>query len=215
MDRIKRFFRSLSIENLRRLPQRRVYKRTTQFLHRRPLTSFFIALAVLLGIIILGNTLDSLNKPKEETPEIVKVVEVYTINGTPSITVQAKVQKAGVIKIVAQTPGIVSAINFKEGEKIARGQSLLQLSSNYQGANAPALQAQLAQKQYENVKNTYDLQKDIISKQRDIADKTEANAEELRRIAADSANDTRSLIDLNTNIINTINENLQTLRKRM
>lgn len=174
------------------------------FLKRRPLTSFLLGLGLLFAIIALGNMLSSLNKPTQEKKEIVKNVKVYNVKGSPTMTVQARVEKDGVINILAQTPGIVSSVNYTEGDTVQSGAALVSLSSNYQGGNAPALQAQLAQKQYDNASETFDTQKEIIAKQREAADKTETNAEALRKIANDSAGDTQALLDLNRDILNTI-----------
>lgn len=198
-------------ETISSLPKRRGYKRVVSYVERKPFTSFLIALAILFGVIALGNILSSLKKPEAEKKELVKNVAVYQLNGNPSVTVQAVVKKKGVIQILAQSGGIVKSVNVKPGEIIGSGQSFVNLATNYQGGNAPALSYQLAATQYNNVKNTFDTQKEIIQKQREVADTTQSNAEELQKIASDSANDTRSLLDLNTTILNTINTNLQNL----
>ncbi len=82
--------------------------------------------------------------------------------------------KSGVIKIVAQAPGIVSGINVYEGQEVVKGGQLLSLSSNYQGGNAAAVQAQIAKNSYNLAKDTNETQKDLINKQREIANKTDA-----------------------------------------
>lgn len=194
------------------IPRSRRYKRSITWLRQRPFTAFLLSLALLFGIIALGAFLSSRNQKVEPKKQLTKSVQVYALSGSPTVNVQAKVDKAGVISIVSQTAGIVTGVTVKEGDIIMRGNTLVTLSSNYQGANAPALQAQIAQKQYNNTKETYDTQKDIIAKQREIAYKTETNAEELRKIAEDSANDTRGLVDLNQTILNTVNTNLTELQ---
>lgn len=194
-----------------RIRKSKPYRRVQAFAVRKPFTAFLIGLGILLFVIIIGNILNSLNRKPEVTPQITKSVQVYDLNGVPSVTMQAKVDKSGVIHILAQTAGVVQKVFLKEGSTAGKGQTLVSLSSNYQGGNAPTLQYQLANAQYRNVADTYDTQKEIIAKQREVANKTEENTEEMRKIASDSASDTRSLVDLNQDILNTINTNLTDL----
>src|SRR5882672_7357479 len=84
------------------------YKNTTAFIKRRPLGSFFIALGVLLLVIIVGHMLNQ-PKPQPTVPPAVKPVKLYSIGSVPRATFQAKIEKAGVIKIVAETSGIVQS----------------------------------------------------------------------------------------------------------
>jgi biotin carboxyl carrier protein len=215
LKKLQKYFgrsKTIQIKNLRRdVAKNKQYKRVRMFAEHRPFTTFLIGLAILFGVIALGQLLNTLNRKEEAKKESIKSVQVYDLNGTPSVTVQAKVDKSGVIQILAQSAGVVQSVTAKEGTAAFKGQTLVTLSSNYQGGNAPALQYQLANTQYKNVSDTFSTQKDIITKQRDIAEKTEANAEELRKIASDSASDTHSLLDLNQDILDTINTNLTNL----
>lgn len=187
-----------------------VYRRTYNFANNRPILSFAILLAALFITIVVGSFL---TRPKQEKVEAKppKQVEVYQIGEAPRLSIQAKIEKSGIITISALSPGIVQYVNVTEGQKVAKGYNLLGLASNYQGGNAASLQKQLANLQYENVKNTYDLQKDTIKKQREVAEKTDANQDELRSITEKSLDETRSLIDLNESILTTLNENLNQL----
>lgn len=185
---------------------RRLQKPLT-FIRSRPFTSFLISLGLLFLIIFLGQFLT----PKAKEPpkkELVKSVQIYKIGSVPKLTVSAQVEKSGVIKIVAQTSGIISEINIEAGQPVNKGDNLIQLSSNYQGGSTPALQTALAVKQYQIAKDTFDAQKEIIKKQREVAEKNQANAEEMRSIADRALSDTRSLSDLNNQIIDTLNDNL-------
>lgn len=196
----------------RPVPQKtkRTYKKIITIVRNRPLTAFLLSLLFLLAVIAGGNFLSS---PKDQgaPPPSVKSVEVYTIGKAPTITVQAQIKKDGVVQIVAQTPGIVQKISVAEGDKVNRGTNIVSLSTNYQGGNAASLARQLAQVQAANVNETFDTQKEIIAKQRDIANKGAENTQELRKISADSLNDTNSLLDLNRNIVDTLNANLKNL----
>ncbi len=176
------------------------YVKSGVFIKKRPMASFFIALGLLFLIIAANVTLTP--KPKAATTEVpAKEVALYKIGSAPEITYSAKVNKKGVIQIVAQTPGIVSNINVSEGQKVWRGNVLVSLSNNYQGGNAASLQRQLAELQYKNVTDTYDAQKEVITKQKDIANKTDENSDALRDIADKSLSDTNNLINLNNQII--------------
>lgn len=183
----------------------------TAVVKKRPVTSFLAALALLLVVIVIG---DYIAKPKNAPAQTQqpKEVKVFSIGSSPTITTQAQIQKDGVITIVAQTPGIVRRVAVKEGDSVARGANLVSLSSNYQGGNAASLSRQLAQVQYDNVKGTYEKQKDIIQKQRDLANQSSDNTEELRKISEKNHDDVSSLINFNNGIIDTLNANLKDLK---
>lgn len=187
------------------------YFKINRFIKGRPLTAFFVSLAILLLVIIAGNFL---TKPKAVVtpPPAPKDVNVYTIGKTPTVKVQAQVQKDGVITIMAQTSGIVQNVAVKEGDAVQRGTNLVSLSTNYQGGNAPSLSRQLAQVQFQNINDTFDKQKDLIQKQRDLADKSSDNTEQLRQISVQNQNDTNSLLSLNQDIVSTLNSNLTNLQ---
>ncbi len=182
------------------------FKKVTVFIQRRPLISFFLSLLILLLLIVAGNFLTP-KKPETKTPEIVKSVQIYKLNTSPKVTLQAKIEKSGVIKINALAPGIIQSINFKEGDTVKKGQVLVNMSSNYQGGNAAAIQSQIAQKQYQNSKDTYQNQKDIIDVERHLANATESNSSQLRDITNQSLSETQSSIDLNQFILDTLTQN--------
>ena len=85
---------------------------------------------------------------------------------------------------------------------MGQGQAILSLSTNYQGGNAASVSRQIAGGQYQNTKDAYDTQRNIIAKQRDLANKNTDNATALRSIAAQSATSTASLVDLDQTIVN-------------
>ncbi len=179
-------------------------------LRQRPLISFFGFLIILLSIIAVSSFL---RKPAEESTEIVaptKTVQTVAIGQAPKIRVNGQVEKSGVLTLVAQAPGVVSSIQVEPGQNIRAGQTVVSMASNYSGGNIPALQAQIAQKQLENLENTYPQQKDLISKQRSVAEKQETNAEELRGISRDSISQSQDLLDLNEEILGSLDAILAT-----
>lgn len=189
-----------------------VYKKLIKFTEARPLTAFFVVLVILLVLIISGNLL---RKPKEEPKTTEKEpikVQVYHIGTAPKIQTQAQIQKSGVIKIYAQTPGIVNKINYTEGQKVWRGNVILALSTNYQGGNSASLGRQLAAKQYQNAVDSYPIQKDLIDKQRDLANKTDDNSDQMRDITQKSVDETKNLISVNEDILNTLDTNITNLQ---
>ncbi len=161
------------------------YKKTTTFIKRKPLSSFFIALFLLFAVIFIGNFL-TMPKPQPPSGTIEKTVSIYSVGESPKSTFQAKIEKSGVIKIVALTPGVIQNIWVYEGDSVAQGQQIFTLSSNYAGGNAPAIQASIADAQYKNVLDTFQEQKDVIQRQRDIANINHDNFSEMQSIATAS-----------------------------
>jgi multidrug efflux pump subunit AcrA (membrane-fusion protein) len=199
--------RSLRQSVLARLTQLRA--KLVKGINRFPLLSFIILLAALVGVIAVGN---QLRQPKvSDTPEapLMKEVEVYSLTSSPQIIVQAQVEKSGIIKLVAQTGGVVQKIKATEGDHVKRGQSLFSLSTNYQGGNVLSVSRKISYKTYKNTVDTYPLQKDSINASRDIALKAETQQADLRSIARQSIDETKSLISLNEQVVNGIDEQIK------
>lgn len=187
--------------------------KTGSFIRRRPFTSFFTVLILLAILIILGNTVFKAKPIEQQKGEGIKEIQTFKIGSSPKITVQAQVEKTGVIKIVAQTPGIVSSINTYEGEVVQKGKNLISLSSNYYGGNAASISRQIAQNQYKLSNDTLQTQKEVLAKQREVAERSDANADEMRDIANRSLEETRSLLDLNEALLNQTNVNISNLQE--
>lgn len=186
-------------------------KQTFAFIDKRPFASFFIILGIFFILIVLSNILGAPKKvTKQQTPEA-KQVTIYKIGGTPKMAVEAHVEKTGVIHLAALTPGVVWSISKDVGQHFVKGEPLLSLSSNYQGGNTAYLQRQLAQSQYQHALDTFDIQKDLISKGRDIVNKGSDNEGDLRDITNASLGELQSLIDLNTDILSSLDTNIANL----
>lgn len=190
---------------------RQISTKTLIFIDKRPIRSFLILLGVVLGLIIISN---SLPQAKKEAPkvEIVKTVKLYRIGKAARISAQAQIKKTGVIQITAQAPGIISFIHKFEGESVSKGTLLVSISSNYYGGNSTSLQRQIAQKQYEGVSATYPTQKEVIQKQKEQAQKSDENSDLLRDITSKSNQETQNLITLNEQILKTLDEDLAKLQ---
>lgn len=177
------------------------YRNLIVRIKNHPLPSFFVALAVLLVLIILANVL---GVPKADTGNqkpIAKQVTAYHIGSAPKISLSAKIDKSGVVTIVAQSAGVVSSIDVAEGDTVYKGTTLVDFSTNYQGGDANGIQAQIAQAQYNNVKDTFDEQLDLINRQRDVATASATSANDLRDISAQSVGETNDLISQDQAII--------------
>ena len=202
MNRIKKTV-SLRINAVNK--RRKVYYgRFMARAQRKPISTFLALLLILLGLIILSN---AISKPKittEETTLPTKSVAVYTIGTSPKLSVQAQIEKSGVIKIVSLGSGIVQSINAEVGQDVYQGTTLISMSTNYQGGNAMSVARQLAEVQYKNVVDTYKVQKDLIKQQVDLANKSDENSDKLREISNNSTSGTQSLIDLNNDILSTL-----------
>lgn len=180
-----------------------VAKKFFGFAEKKPLTTFFSLLGLLLLLIVIGNFI---RRPKAQPakPTIVKNVSTYHIGKAAKITLQGQIEKAGVLQISALAPGVVQSIFATEGSIVKKGETLISIASNYSGGNALTLARQIAQKQNENIEDTFQTQKDTIGRQRDLVNQTETNFEKMRDITNQSINDTQSLINLNNDIISTL-----------
>jgi len=180
-------------------------KKVTQAINRFPLLSFFVVLGLLLTLIVMGNRL---RKPEADATADVqepKITEVFTLGANPEIKVQAKVEKSGVIKLVALSGGVVQKIRVTEGSSVNRGTQLFSLSNNYQGGNIMSLTRQISQKSYQAAVDNYPLQKESIDKSRELTEKGEAQGSQLREIARKSLDETKSLISLNEEVLKGLN----------
>lgn len=183
-------------------------QKTSAFINNRPFASFLAALVILLALIILGSTVFKAKPMEQAKQSTVKSVQTFKIGTSPKVSTQAQVEKSGVIKVVAQMPGIVSSINVIEGNLVNKGQILVNLASNYQGGNALSVSRQIAQTQNNLSNQTYDTQKDLIAKQKEVAERTDANSDQLRDIANRSLDESRSLLDLNESLLSSLDSQI-------
>src|SRR4051812_29738094 len=97
-----------AIAFLRALPQypKILYKKTIRVINKKPLTSFFVALGIVVVLIILSSFLHKPGAAEKATQAPAKPVQVYRIGSAPKITAQAQVKKSGVIQIVALGSGV-------------------------------------------------------------------------------------------------------------
>ena len=181
------------------------------YVDKNPNRSFYIALGILFVLIVFSNILGTPRQKVEKPANALKQVEIYTIGSVPKLDFSAQIEKSQVVTITSLAPGVVQSINKPVGSTVKKGEALITLSSNYQGGNASSLSRVLAQKQYQSAVDNNGLQKDIIAKQKEIAQKAEANADEIRDITEKSIDETNGLIDLNSDIISSLDQNISNL----
>jgi multidrug efflux pump subunit AcrA (membrane-fusion protein) len=206
INKLKSFQHNLTISI------KKVYKKITSVLLKYPEKSFFGLLGIIFIIIIIGNFI---SKPKIDNLSQAlppKEISTYSIGAAPKMSVIGKIEKSGVVKIVAQTGGIVQNIYKTEGDTVNRGTWLFWLSTNYQGGTLPTITREIASKNYQFITDNYDTQKDLIGKQRDIANKLNDQSGDLRSITQKSHDDTNNLINLNGEILNSLNQNISYLQ---
>lgn len=184
--------------------RRTIVKKAYLFTQSHPFRAFFTVLGIFLILMILGNVVFGPKPSKTTEVAAAKEVHIFQIGKAPKITYQGKVEKSGVVKIVAQMPGIVSGVNVSEGQQVGMGTNIVSLATNYSGGNVMSVSRELASVQYQNAKDTYDTQKDIISKQRAVADKSRDNGSLMRDIANTSSSSTSDLIALDQQIVDSL-----------
>ncbi|HEX7017873.1 MAG TPA: HlyD family efflux transporter periplasmic adaptor subunit [Patescibacteria group bacterium] len=176
-----------------------------------PLLSFFSALVILLALLIVVRILGTPDQVVEETVIEPKAVRTYQIGAAPTITVQAKAEKTGVVTIMAQTAGVVQEIKAFEGDAVSANKVVVSMASTYGGANSASVQKQIALKSYENARTTFDTQLELINKRRQLAEQTDQNTDQLQNISQDTLGRTRDQLALNENILSLIDDQLEEL----
>ncbi len=185
----------------------------TKKIKSRPMRSFFGALVVLILILLAIKFLGQPEPQEEVVENEVREVKAYQIGAVPTLTVQAKIEKTGVVTIMAQTGGVVNRINFDEGQSVSPGQTLVNLAATYTGANGASVQRQIAQKNFESAQENLPIQLDLIAKRRELAQKSDENTNELRELSENSLNRTRGVLDVNQQILETLTDNLEILEE--
>lgn len=180
-----------------------VISRFLAMLRQFPLVVLGVLVLGLLALITVSSQLQQ-DEIEEAAVEQVRTVDTFVIGEQPTVAAIASVEQTGEITIVAQTPGIVQQIAVEPGDEIAARKRVVSLSSNYYGGNSAGLQSSLARTQYQHALDTLDAQKEGIALQRNLAESNLDNADELRRITRRSIDETKTLIDLNEELLDTV-----------
>jgi len=180
---------------------------------RNPLTSFLVLLGILLLLIIVGNFLRKPKAAQQAQEKRAFQSKTYVIGSAPTMQLTGKVEKTGVITMVAQSAGIVQKVHVTVGDEVRKGKTLVSLSTSYSGGSIPSIQRQLAQTQFTFTEDTFQTQKDLVGRQRELANEQWQNTDELRKISDKTLGDTRDQISINESILSTISDNLKTLEE--
>lgn len=191
--------------------QDRILSPLGRFVSNRPLISFLVLIALLFGLIYAGSLSRNQKIDSNQKDAIAKTVDVYSVNSSSTIDATGTVKKTGEVTIVAQSAGIMQNIDAVVGKSVSRGSVLGYVSTSYGGGNVANIQKGIAQRQYQNAKNTYQDQLNLLNNQRDLAERAANQAEDLREISRLSLQDTRNLIGGNDQILETINKQLMEL----
>jgi multidrug efflux pump subunit AcrA (membrane-fusion protein) len=189
----------------------RIFRAFTRFIDTHPFVAFLGLIGVLIGLVVVGNTMRKVPPQVVSDEPIIKQIEAYHIGEAPKLKLQAVIDKSGIINIVAQSPGVVQKITVKEGTHVKRGSRIVNLSTNYQGGNTASLGRQISQKNFVFLKENIDEQKDLLNTQREVARKVDTQSDELRSISRKSLDDTKSLITLDEDIMNSIQKQIEYL----
>lgn len=189
----------------------KIYGFVRRDIRKRPLVNFYLALFVFVFVIFLSSRFQVASTEEVVKPPL-KAVSLYSIGSVPKIKVEAQVEKSGVVTVVALSGGVVQKINYKEGDKVAGGSALVSLSSNYQGGNAASVQRALANNQYQAAVDTFDLQKNIIQDQRNVATTSAENTIKMRDVIGSSKDATSKLVDANNSLLEGLDTRLKDLQ---
>ena len=185
--------------------------KVTNFIDSHPFASFLGVLGLLFVLILVAQQLRKVPPAPAPEPPTPTAVSIYQNGASPSINVTAKIEKTGIFTIMAQSGGVVQKVPVTEGMYVKRGTTLASLSTNYLGGNISTVSRQIAQRSAKFNNETYDLQKQTIAKQKEVAQKKEASESELREINRISIGQTSDLIKLNESIIDGLNKQLKDL----
>lgn len=165
-----------------------------------PVLSLIVLMILFVTTVAAGAWFRTEEVTPQDAPQPVPV-SVYRIGEAPRVSVFATVEKTGVITIAAQTPGIVQNVAVSAGDEVRAGKTVVSLASNYYGGNALSVQRRIAQLQLDSLEDTFPQEMELLQKQRTLAEKVDANADELRDIQEKSIQETKDVIALNEDII--------------
>jgi multidrug efflux pump subunit AcrA (membrane-fusion protein) len=204
-NRLNNFFTRLRSAETRNFVKKDIQK--------KPLTNFLLSLLIFILLIALSAQLQTVSDISESRENEAREVVLFEIGANPRVNVQARIEKTGVVTVSALSSGVVKKVNFREGEKILAGQTIIKLSTNYQGGNASFVQRKIAENQYKSIEDTFGLQKETIQKQKNLAIKNEENAEKLSDITGQSRGRTNEIIEINKTLLGLVNDDIEELNK--
>ncbi len=183
-------------------------KQIINIVRSRPIPIIGGLIVVFVSVIFIISNIQS-DKETLTVATVPKQVSIFVVGESPYYKTIAEVIESGSMTIFAQTQGVVSSVYFSEGDYIKRGERVLSIADNYGGFSSSNIQAQIASKQYLSAKENILVQKEIIASQKDVANSSFDNTENIRRVNKDSVVATKSLVDLNNEILTNLDEILK------
>ncbi len=138
-------------------------------LEKHPNTSFIAILILLFGVIFLASLSRNPEEVVEKTSQTSKTSRVFPVRESGLVTATAKVNKSGVVDVVALTSGTVQSINVRVGQMVGTGTTLVTITNDY-GANAARLSAEKTRLESDFTERVFSLQEEINARERKIAD---------------------------------------------
>ncbi len=151
---------------------KKVIRKIGDFIQRHAFLSFFIALCILFAIILIGNKMRVQDVEVLDQSVVQKTVETMRVSDRQYTELSGKIEKEGVITIIAHVPGIVHNIYVVGGQVVSVGQKIAYISETYSGGNTAAVGYEIAARQSQTQDETFDKKIGIIDDQRDDVRKT-------------------------------------------
>lgn len=146
-------------------------KKPFAFASRRPMTVFFVLLAVLLGLIYTNQQLhkEALTD-KAETAQPAKSSPVFRI-GTDrtDASLSGEIKKSGLIRVVALAGGTVSRIAAEDGARVWAGQPIVILADTYAGRSLSDIDRLTAEEKLRIQDENRSLSRELLELERKIA----------------------------------------------
>lgn len=134
---------------------------------KRPLLSFVGALLVLFLIIFVSDRLRMQTDDVVEQEVPVKMVETVRADNGQYAELSGRVEKDGVVTVIAHVSGIVHGLYVEDGQEVRKGQRIAYLSDTYGGGSSAAVGHQIAARQSQSQDETFEKRMSTIDDQRD------------------------------------------------
>ncbi len=184
-----------------------------RFAKSRPILFTLVLLLLLLLLIGVSDYMRQRNSTTEKSVKPVKKVQVFVVGDVPRVSVLGEVVKEHVVTVVAQNGGVISTVTVKSGDQVSAYKTLAIIGSDYQGNVLASVQKSLAGANYQHVAKTYDDQREIIAKQKEIAQASDENSSLLRDIQSDSLTGIEEQVKLNESLLTSVSESISALEQ--
>ncbi len=184
--------------------------RVKNFLARYRLVFTAVLIALFLVALIASRATKKTASPEPEVT--VQPLTVKTLKVGEQVLREetvGTVKNLTSITLVAQTAGPVNKVYVTEGKEIKKDAAISYQTTGYGTGNVSSVQRQIAQKSStlaeETLKNTVE----IVAKNRESADLSQDNSDELRKISEESLSGTRKLVDTTRLVVEKIEADLK------